>query len=264
MNAGGDKRRQRGIQSVEVGGALLKALAEADSALSLTEMARRSGLPAAKAHPYLVSYGHLGLIVQDERSGRYDFGPLALQIGLGALRRLNPLQATLSGLHDLVARTGHTAAVAVWGNHGATVVHIEESTRPLHVNLRVGSVMSLLNTATGKVFSAYLPEAELAPALAREGQAASPTIGADVAPVLARGPAAEEVRANGLARTINHPIPGVSAFSAPVFDHRGQLVLAITLLGPSGTFDTAFDGPQAAALRTYAADVTRRIGGARR
>lgn len=259
--AGAGARRQRGIQSVEVGGALLRALSEADAALTLTEIARRSGLPAAKAHPYLVSYGHLGLIVQDERTGRYDFGPLALQIGLGALRRLNPLQVTVSGLGGLVERTGHTAAIAVWGNHGATVVHIEESTRPLHVNLRVGSVMSLLNTATGKVFAAHLPEAELAPALAREGLATSPTIGADVAPVLARGPAAEEVRADGLARTVNHPIPGVSALSAPVFDHRGKLALAITLLGPNGTFDPALDGMLAKALRTYAADMTRRIGG---
>lgn len=255
------EKAQRGIQSVEVGGALLKALAEADTALPLTELARRAGLTAAKAHPYLVSYGSLGLIVQDRASGRYDFGPLALAMGIASFRRLNPLQIAISGLDALVASTGQTAAVAVWGNHGPTVVHIQESDRPLHVNLRPGSVMSLVNTATGQVFAAYLPEAKLAPALAREGLAGSPTVGAGLDPVEQRRKQAENVRAAGMGRTVNHPIPGISALSAPVFNDTGALALVITLLGPDGTFDAAPQGPLAAALKQHTAAITARLGG---
>ena len=255
------EKTQRGIQSVEVGGALLKALAEADGPLSLTELARRSGLPAAKAHPYLVSYGHLGLIVQGAGTGHYDFGPLALSMGLAALRRLNPLQIAISGLAGLVAATGQTAAVAVWGNHGATVVHIQESDRPVHVNLRAGSVMSLVGTATGMVFAAYLPQAQITPALKREGLADSPTIGAETRAMAGLTAAAAEVRAQRMARTVNHPIPGISALSAPVFHHDGTLALAATLLGPDGTFDSRWDGGLAQALSAYAADVTRKLGG---
>ena len=46
-----------------------------------------------------------------------------------------------------------------------------------------------------------------------------------------------EVRRRGLARAVDRPIPGVNAFSAPVFDHSGSIALAITAIGPSGIFD---------------------------
>lgn len=254
-----EDRIQRGIQSIAVGGALLKVLAEADSSLTLGELARRAGLPASKAHPYLVSFGALGLVAQDRNTGLYDFGPLALGIGLAALRRLNPLQIALSRLPALVEETHQTAALAVWGNHGATVVHIQESYRPLHVNLRAGTVMSLPNTATGNVFAAWLPDSLIGPALRREGEAQSPTIGADAG---ARDLKAltDTVRTQGLARTIGRPIPGVDAFSAPVFDHRGGLVLVVTILGPAGTFDTDWDSPVAHALKRFAADISHQIG----
>ena len=68
---------QRGIQSIEVGGALLKALAHHGRALPLKDLAAEAGMVPAKAHPYLVSFGKLGLIEQDAASGRYGLGPLA-------------------------------------------------------------------------------------------------------------------------------------------------------------------------------------------
>ena len=42
-----------------------------------------------------------------------------------------------------------------------------------------------------------------------------------------------EVRAHGLSRSEGEILPGVSAMSAPVFDHTGAIVLAITAIGPA-------------------------------
>lgn len=259
MADGASGKQQRGIQSVEVGGALLRALAAADGPLSLGELSRRAGLPAAKAHPYLVSYGHLGLIVQDRGSGHYDFGPLALSIGLASLRRLNPLRLASERLPDLVSATGHTAALSVWGHHGPTVVHIFEADRPLHVNLRVGAVMSLVNTATGQVFATFLPPAQTKDALLREGWEGNPTIGAGMQPQRQMANP-EDVRARGLARTIDHPQPGIAAFAAPIFDHRGALAMTVTLLGPSATFDIAWDGVLASNVAGFARSISAAIG----
>ena len=44
-----------GIQSIEVGGQLLLALGRTGKPMVLKELAREAGMPAAKAHPYLVS-----------------------------------------------------------------------------------------------------------------------------------------------------------------------------------------------------------------
>jgi DNA-binding IclR family transcriptional regulator len=71
---------------------------------------------------------------------------------------------------------------------------------------------------------------------------------------------AEEVRRHGLARTIDRPIPGVSALSAPVFDAWGRLALAMTVTGPSGTLATAWNAEPARALAAAAKRVSTRLG----
>src|SRR5256885_2000564 len=80
-------RGPRGIQSVEVGGQLLKALARTGRRMALKDLAREAGMTAAKAHPYLVSFCKLGLMEQDRASGHYGLGPLAIQMGLISLDR---------------------------------------------------------------------------------------------------------------------------------------------------------------------------------
>lgn len=256
-----DKRDRRGIQSIEVGGQLLLALARSGTAMALRDLAREAGMTAAKAHPYLVSFGKLGLVEQDLVTGRYDLGQQALQLGLVSLQRLNPIRIATRAVEDLSERIGHSVAVAVWGTHGPTIVRVEESSYPLHVNLRTGSVMSLLHTATGMAFAAFLPAKLVEGMMARDsdrigGQSTRPSKQdrREVEESLA------EVRRRGLARVEGHPIPGINAFSAPVFDHTCSIVLAITALGPSGTFDVRWDGPLAQAVTASAETVSRRLG----
>src|SRR6516225_8360055 len=65
---------------------------------------------------------------------------------------------------------------------------------------------------------------------------------------------------SGLARAVEKPIPGVNAFSAPVFDHTGSIALAVTAIGPSHMFDANWDGPIADELRNCAATASTRLG----
>jgi DNA-binding IclR family transcriptional regulator len=45
-----------------------------------------------------------------------------------------------------------------------------------------------------------------------------------------------------------------------VFDARGRLVLGLTAIGPSSTFDARPDGAVARVLRPAAAELSRRLG----
>jgi len=249
---------RRGIQSIEVGGALLQVLAERGGSMMLRDLAQAAGMPAAKAHPYMVSFCKLGLIEQDPATGHYGLGPAALQLGLAALRGLNPVRLATPEAARLANAIHLNVAIALWGNHGPTVVSIEECSRPIHVNMRPGTVMSLLHSATGRVFAAYLPTSmteELRaletqhPASARAGVAA-------ITPEETVG----EVRRHAMARALGQPIPGISAFSAPVFDHMGKLALAITAMGPSASFDPDWNGGIANALRDATQQLSHRLG----
>ena len=225
---------QRGIGSVEVGGQLLRVLTEADGPMMLRDLAASAGMTAAKAHPYMVSYMRLGLVEQDRASGRYELGPLALQMGLASMRRLNPVRVATEAIAELVLRINQTAYLSVWGNHGPTVVRIEEGTGAVHVNMRVGSIMSLLGTATGRVFAAFLPPKMIENFI--ESGVGRASVGDEAERQMTRNQIDKAVwrklERTGLARAVERPIPGVNAFSAPVFDHAGSIALVSPQLAP--------------------------------
>ena len=252
---------QRGIGSVEVGGQLLRVLTECAGPMMLRDLAHSAGMTAAKAHPYLVSFVRLGLVEQNRGTGRYELGPLALQMGLASMRRLDPVRIGSEAIADLVLSINQTVSLSIWGNHGPTVIRIEEGTGAVHVNMRVGSIMSLLGTATGRVFAAFLPPKMIETFIASGVGGAS--VGDDAANRMSRkqiDAAVAEVREKGLSRAVERPIPGVNAFSAPVFDHSGSIALAITAIGPSSNFDASWESPIAAELCKCAATVSGRLG----
>ena len=260
-----EHKTQRSVQSVEVGGRLLLALAEHLSPMALKDLSARAGLPPARAHPYLVSFGKLGLIEQDPVSQRYALGPAALQIGLACLHQLDPVRVATQVAEALADRIQQAVAVAVWANFGPTIVRMIEGSQPLHVSMRAGTVMSILGTATGRAFAAVLPTKKLEQAVSGPlGETWRPQSDNNkrAAPNLAReiAKSVEELRTHGVTRALGRPIPGVNAFSAPAFNHEGDAVLVITALGHEDHFSGAWDSPFATAVEAAAANISVRLG----
>jgi DNA-binding IclR family transcriptional regulator len=260
----GDKARA-GIQSVEVGFSLLDVLAQSAAPLMLRDLAALAGMSAAKAHRYLVSFQRLGLVVQDGASNRYELGPATLRLGLATLSRLDPVKMARERLPALMEQTGHTSALAVWGNRGPTLVHWLESPLAVPVNLRLGDVMPMLSSATGRCFAAFLGhgvgsdqakqliEQEMAQAR-KAGRQDVPTTRAELEAMV------REMRAHGMGRVHNVLLPGISGFCAPVFDADGHLALGVVALGSSGSFNTDWAGPVALPLRRMAEQLSADLG----
>lgn len=260
MGSSHDDSRQ-GIQSIEVGAALLRVLADCGRAMMLRDLAAAAGMPPAKAHRYLVSFVRIGLVAQDAVSGRYDLGPFALNLGLASLARLDAVRLATPYLESLNDETGETVALAVWGNLGATMVRWMEARRPVTVNVRAGAVMSLIGSATGLVFAAFsrspavhkMIEDELA-AARTAGDGRLPRNREELDAIL------EEARRHGLTRVSGSVIPGINAFGAPVFDYQGKLVLSLTALGPAGLFCLDWQSTAARALKDAAGRLSRDLG----
>jgi len=161
----------------------------------------------------------------------------------------------------LVEHIGHTVALAVWGNRGPTVVHWQESPQSVTVNLRLGDVMPLLSSATGRCFAAHVAPDAIAPLLQAEMAHAQklqrtdvPRTPAELATVLA------EVRQQGLARVVDTLLPGITGFCAPVFDADGHMAIGIVSLGSAATFDPQWDGAVARPLRAAALQLSNDLG----
>lgn len=268
-NSTGTEHTQRGIQSIEVGGQVLLTLVHQGRPMALKDLAREAGMAPAKAHPYLVSLGRIGLIAQNETTGYYFLGPLALQLGLISLQQANPVHVATPLIAELAKLIGHTVALAVWGNRGATIVRLEESPAAVHVNMRHGTVFSMTNTASGRLFAAYLDTTTIKQQFEddRRRQKASPDVVEASMPAATSRPnwsdfeqQLTQVRIQGLSRSVGEVVPGVNAMAAPVFDHTGAIVLCVVAIGPSAMFDTHWDARLAQSLRECAQQISMRLG----
>lgn len=250
----------RGVQSIEVGGRILTALAAEGRPMMLRDLAQKSELTPAQAHAYLLSFRRLELVEQDD-SGRYRIGPFALNLGIVRMHSFDPLKIATQLLPQLSEETGMMAMIVVLGTRGPTVVYVEEGASQLHVNVRAGTHYSIMGTASGRVFAAYLPEKLVRAHIDSElSEGPSQFMVGDPTSLRQIQVSNENIRAAGYSTTEGVPVPGINAVSAPVFDNTGQLQLVITLIGPAGGLSTAPDEPHVAATLAFCAKLSASLG----
>lgn len=255
----GRERRQR-VQSAETGMVVLKGLARLGGQASLTALAAHVGESPAKVHRYLVSLVAEGLVDQDVGSQRYHLGTEAMFIGLAAMRQSDPIRLAEPALIRLRESLEVTCFVAVMGNKGPTIVRFEEPGLPVTVNVRVGSVLSVVWSSTGRLFLGLLDEARMI-AMAEEELAGAP---ADLRAQLDAddpvGTLRRDVQRAQCATVKDTNLKGISAVSAPLYDYAGRLCATLTALGATGGFDSSIDGAIAAQVCREAQAVSAALG----
>lgn len=220
--------RYGGVKSIDFACRLLEVLSRRDSS-ALKDLSDDTCTTPAKVHRYLSSLVRGGLVDRDPVTRRYALGPLAFQIGLRSMRAQDSLESAVKVQAVLRDRLDETTVLCVWSDQGPTVIHVEESSKPILMTIRVGAILPVLSTATGLVFAAYLPTAltqqlinvEL---LHRNRQASEVRSAKDVRTLLA------SVRRQGFAVNNENLMPGVCAFAIPMLDFSGQLVAVLSVI----------------------------------
>ena len=223
-----------GLKSLDAALEVLNFMARQNGPLTLSEIGRKCGMPLSKVHRYLASFVHAGLVRQEGRSGRYDLGPEAMQLGLAALARSDFVNRAADGLPELAQKTSMTILLAVWANDGATVVRWERGITPTVTSMGLGTTLPLLNSATGRVFLAWAPKATIENARDNELRRATrnPALLPDTAPnKTAIAELARNIRERGYASVDGQFIPGLVAIAAPILDWQDEAQAAVTLIG---------------------------------
>ena len=253
---------QAGVESMETGMQLLLAFVELGGrGHMLKVLAEAARMPSSKAHRYLVSLIRTGFVDRDPATGHYRLGPKAVQVGVSALGSIDAVALSGEEMVKLHDELDHTMALTVWGSGSPVIVRVEEADRLMTVGFRIGKSLPLLASAAGQLFAAFLPRATIEPLLeheirSRQGRAA----GRPIRSMAQAERLLEQVRARGLSRIAGDITPGISALGAPVFDNRGHPATVISAIGPSGAFDSNWNGPIANAMKRHTAELSRKLG----
>lgn len=223
-------KKRAGIQSVEIGMRVLATLAGLGGAKPLAAIVRGCGLSPSQTHRYLASLSEAGMAIQDPH-GNYDLGPSALKLGLSALARIDVFRIADEKLGEFCAETGSTVLLAALGPAGPTIVRWLVGRPPIVTSLSLGSVLSLVHSATGQIFLAFRPEQETEGFVEAEFERTPSVDAAYIDKIKSK------VRAEGKAHVGGTLIPGLHAKAYPIFDLQGNAVLAATQVSLAGKGD---------------------------
>lgn len=221
----------------------------------------------------------IGLIERFERSsrsslafgqGRYMLtfahdlgGQLGVDKELANLSSMEAVRLASAAIAEICEEIGqHTLGLAVWGSHGPTIVRWEPSKNPVSPHLQTGVVVSLTQSATGIAFSAFMDTEATAKAIDEELRARLAAGHPDDGQFKSR---VVEARQHGVARAVGkapserHQVT-VNAFSAPVFDARGRMVLALSITCQADRLPSEWDGDVPKALKRAAQRLSERLG----
>lgn len=168
-------------------------------AISLTECARRAGLPASTALRLLRTLESTGFVARDS-NGAFRPGVRVMQLGATALGRQSLVELVQPSLARIVEQTGESTYLVVRGTRDtALYLAMAEGTHPVRHTSWVGRAIELADLAVGAALAGDVPDV---------------------------GYVAQRDRLE----------PDITAIAAPV-RRPGGIAAAINLLGPSYRID---------------------------
>lgn len=235
---------------------VLEAFTPASPALSLSEIARRTGLPLTTTHRLLADLTAEGAL-EREADGRYRIGLRLWEIASLAPRGVPLREAALPFLEDLYEVTHENAQLGVREGHDVVYIERIAGRRAVGVLTRVGGRFPLHASGIGLVLLAHAPERIQREVLAGPLQRFTDftiTDPARLERILAG------VRRDGVAISGRQVTDDAMSVAAPVTDQSGEVVAALSVVAKAGETVAARLAPvvRAAALGTSRALSARR------
>ncbi|MFD7458176.1 MULTISPECIES: IclR family transcriptional regulator domain-containing protein [unclassified Streptomyces] len=212
-------------ESLARGLTVLTAFGEGRGALTLTAVAEATGLARATARRALITFEHLGYVVQDGRVFRLT--PRVLALGFPPLSRTTLSRIAAPHLAALTERLHDSSSLAVLDGDDVRYTARAAARRIMTADITVGTRFPAYATSMGRVLLAGLPPAERAARLARTGLAPltphTVTDPGELAVLLHR------VRQDGYALVDEELEVGLRSIAVPVHDRAGTVVAAVNV-----------------------------------
>lgn len=228
-----ETKETQGVAVIDRACAILFAFRPDDAALTLAELATRTGLYKStllRLAGALIS--HRLLVRLDD--GRYQLGPATFALGALYQRGLNLGDIVVPLMRELADISGEGVSFYVRDGAVRVCLHRVDSRHAVRFHVREGDVLPLESGSGGRTLLAFSGEP---------------------------GDAFEKIRADGYYASIGERTRDTAGVSAPVYGVRQTLRGVLTLAGPSSRIDQAFLKQHLGALLDCAARATDALGG---
>jgi len=213
------------VQSLERGLAVIRAFDTEHPELTLSDVARETGLTRAAARRFLLTLADLGYVRSDGR--RFLLTARVLELGYAYLSALSLPEVAEPHLEALVAEVRESSSVSVLDGDDIVYVARVPTSRIMRVAINVGTRFPAYATSMGRVqlaglsdddLTAYLKRVKLKPLTAH-----TLATEAELRGELAR------IRAQGWALVDQELEEGLRSVAVPIRDRDGAVVAAVNV-----------------------------------
>jgi IclR family pca regulon transcriptional regulator len=222
-----DPPRRNGdfVRSLERGLAVIRAFGPERSQLTLSDVARATGLTRAAARRFLLTLVDLGYMHSDGRV--FSLRPRVLELGYAYLSTLGLTEVAAPHMEELVATIRESSSTAVLDGDDIVYVVRVPTKRIMTVAISVGTRFPAYATSMGRVLLAGLPDSQLQDYLSRVTlEALTRRTVTDRGALRA---IIEDVRVQGYALVDQELEEGLRSLAAPIGDASGAVTAAINV-----------------------------------
>lgn len=155
-----NKSYSTSVPAVEQAVRIVFSLAEGESTMSLTEIAKKTGIQKSKAYALLNTLQHFGLVQRRKETKQYSLGPTLVFLGRKASEILSYKDITDPYLKEIANLTRSTCIFGLIEEPYLFVVAKEEGDENFSLSIKLGKRYPLTFGAHGKVILSFLPEQE--------------------------------------------------------------------------------------------------------
>lgn len=209
---------------------ILRCFSKQKSHFTATELARQLQLDRSTTYRILLSLEKCGLVEKDEKTRAYSLGMAAFEIGNTYLGRMDFIQISKPIMMNLASKVQETVHLAVLSKNEIVYVDKVDSPRTLGVVSKIGQRAPVYCTALGKALLSHRSKEELSRIFGeiklKPHTKNTITSKKKLIEELAR------IREQGYSLDRREYEEGVECIAAPVRDHLGNVIAALSISGP--------------------------------
>ncbi|WP_347491263.1 IclR family transcriptional regulator [Desulfoscipio sp. XC116] len=241
----GNERKGKTVQAVDRTLAILEALAKHREPIALTVLSVKLGLNISTVHRLLNTLIVAGFVEQEPNQGHYRLGLKTFEIGNAALYNLDIRSIAKPYLKELVDRCGETANLSVLNRGDVVYIDQVESVSIVKMFAKPGTRGPAYCTASGKVLLAALTPGEVN-LIIKETKFFRHTESTITDHELLKKELTK-IRKQNYAVDLGELEEGVKCVAAPIRNHEGKTIAAISVSGPDVRISHGF--PQAELIK---------------
>jgi len=231
---------------------ILELLKASTEGVTLAQLTKSSGFVKNKVFRILFTLEKHSLVERDE-FGRFYLGTKFLEFGQHVQKQTTLIEASRLVMDNLVQETSESIFLGVVSGTDALCVAARESPRSIRLFAEVGRRARLLEGGVPKVLLAFMSPEERTALLKN-------TFGLDRAAQHALEDRLAQIREQDYAVVVDELDLGAHSIAAPIRDHSGRVVAAISVAGPSHRFDEAAITHYVNVVMQAAAQISQELG----